>query len=349
MILKDRLDAFKKLGVICRHPEKMNVINETIQRAYHNNSWFTPNNIKFSLSALSQMIDSKLLSSWINSYKIIDQNKRIGVIVSSNIPLVGFFDFLCILLSGNIFIGQLSSSNKILLPYLASILLELNSNFRHYIFFEKNIENIDLLIATGSDNSANYFQYKYSNLKKIIRGNRTSVAILNGFESVNDYSNLANDVYTYFGLGCRSVSKLFVPVNFNFDKIKEVFENYHYFKPISQYMDNYKYQKTLHVMNNIDYIDFDNLLLVHSNALDSPISVLYYEYYDSLEALDSLLVDYSDQIQCIVSKDSVIKNTIPFGLCQKPTLYDCPDRLDVMKFITTNESIDTQPNQYRDY
>ena len=336
MILKDRLDAFKKLGVICRCPEKMDVINETIQRAYDNNSWFTPHNIKFSLSALSQMIDSKLLYSWINSYKIIDQNKRIGVIVSSNIPLVGFFDFLCILLSGNIFIGQLSSSNKILLPYLASILLELNSNFRHYIFFEKNIENVDLLIATGSDNSANYFQYKYSNLKKIIRGNRTSVAILNGFESVNDYSNLANDVYTYFGLGCRSVSKLFVPVNFNFDKIKEVFENYHCFKTISQYMDNYKYQKTLHVMNNIDYIDFDNLLLVQSNELDSPIAVLYYEYYDSLEALDSLLADYSDQIQCIVSKDSVIKNTIPFGLCQKPTLYDYPDRLDVMKFITTN-------------
>jgi len=336
MILKDRLDAFKKLGVMCRHPEKMNVINETIQRAYHNNSWFTPNNIKFSLFALSQMIDAKLLSSWINSYNIIDQNKRIGVIISSNIPFVGFFDFLCILLSGNIFIGQLSSSNKILLPYLASILLELNPNFRHYIFFENNIKNIDLLISTGSDNSANYFQYKYSNLKKIIRGNRTSVAILNGFESVNDYNNLANDVYTYFGLGCRSVSKLFVPVNFNFDKIKEVFENYNFFESTIQYMDNYKYQKTLHIMNDIDYVDFDNLLLVQSNEFDSPISVLYYEYYNSLEDLNSLLSDYSDQIQCVVSQDNTIKNTIPFGLCQKPTLYDYPDRVDIMKFITTN-------------
>tara|TARA_Y100000994_G_scaffold214222_1_gene189917 strand:+ start:318 stop:1370 length:1053 start_codon:yes stop_codon:yes gene_type:complete len=350
MILEDRIDAFKKLGVICGQPEQMNSLNETIKLANHNNPWFTHKNIRFSLSALSHMLDSTQLYSWVNKYNIIDHNQRIGVIVSSNIPFVGFFDFLCILLSGNIFIGQLSSSNNILLPYLVSILLEFNSDFSDYIFFESNIKNVDLLIATGSDNSAHYFRYNYANIKKIVRSNRTSVAILNGFESVDEYKKLADDVYRYFGLGCRSVSKLFLPVNFNFDKIKEVFKELHFFESTVHYIDNYKYQKTLHIMNDIDYIDCNNLLFVQSKEFDSPISVLYYDFYENLDDLVKLLEDYSSKIQCIVAKDSsIIKNAIPFGLSQKPTLYNYPDGVDVMKFITTNKTTDILPNQCLEY
>mgnify|MGYP001342399222 CR=1 FL=1 len=336
MILEDRIDAFHKLGVICSHPDTMDLFHDTVQRASQNNPWFTVDNIKFSILALSQILDAKLLYSWVSSYNMIDQNKKIGVIISSNIPFVGFFDFLCVLLSGNIFIGQLSSSNEILLPYLSSILLKLNSEFSKFIFFNKQIQDIDLLIATGNDNSAHYFEYKYAHLTKIIRRNRTSIAILDGLESENHYNSLANDVYRYFGLGCRNVSKLFVPKNFNFKKIKEVFQNYKIFTPTVDYLDNYQYQKNLNIINDFDYIDLNNLLLVQSDQIDSPISVLYYQYYDDIESLIILLEKCRNQIQCIVSNNHVFRDSIPFGLSQNPTLYDYPDGVDVMDFLTSN-------------
>ena len=336
MILKDRVDTFKKLGVIFSNPDNMMLLNDTIELAYKNNSWFTADNIKFSLLALAKMLDGNSLILWAQSYNIINQNKRIGVVVPSNIPFVGFYDFLCVLLSGNIFVGKLSSSNNILLPYVSKIIIDINPDFKQYIFFEQDLKDIDLLIATGNNNSAYYFHSKYSNLKKIIRDNRTSIGVINGLETKRDYYNLKHDICRYFGLGCRSVSKLFVPEDFDFQKLKAAFDCDHIFQVHSHYMDNYQYQKTLYKINNVDFIDFHNLLLVESDQIESPISVLYYQYYNHVDDLPSLLTKYSDHIQCVVSKDSSIKDSISFGSAQQPTLYNFPDGLDVMQFIVSN-------------
>jgi len=336
MILKDRVDTFKKLGVIFSNPESMMCINDTIELAYKNNSWFTADNIKFSLLALAKMLDRKQLILWVQSYNIINQNKRIGVVVPSNIPFVGFYDFLCVLLSGNIFVGKLSSSNNILLPYLSKILIDINPDFKKYIFFEQDLKNIDLLIATGNNNSASYFHSKYSNLKKIIRHNRTSIGVVNGLETKRDYHNLQYDICTYFGLGCRSVSKLFIPKGFDFQKMKAVFDCSHILQSHSDYIDNYRYQKTLYKMNKVDFIDFHNLLLVESNEIESPVSVLYYQYYDHVNDVLSLLNKNSHHIQCVVSKDSAIQDSISFGSAQQPTLYNFPDGMDVMQFIVSH-------------
>jgi len=336
MILKDRVDTFKKLGVIFSNLDNMTLLNDTINLAYENNSWFTSENIKFSLLALSKMLDGKQLTSWVQSYNIINQNKRIGVVVPSNIPFVGFYDFLCVLLSGNIFVGKLSSSNNILLPYVSKIIIDINPDFKKYIFFEQDLKNIDLLIATGNNNSASYFHSKYANLKKIIRHNRTSIGVVNGLETKRDYHNLQYDIYTYFGLGCRSVSKLFIPKGFDFQKMKAVFDCSHIFQSHSDYIDNYRYQKTLYKMNKVHFIDFHNLLLVESNEIESPVSVLYYQYYDHVNDVLSLLTKDSHHIQCVVSKDSAIQDSISFGSAQQPTLYNFPDGVDVMQFIVSH-------------
>ena len=338
MILEDRIIAFEKLGQYLMNFEKLEFEKELIQSAEDNNSWFTESSIRFSLLAVAKMLSSNNLRGWIQSYSIVNQQKQVGVIIPSNIPLVGFYDFLCILLSGNIFIGQLSSSNNIVLPYLANLLFNFNSDFKQYIFFKRSVINIDLdiLIATGNDSSACYFNYSYSHLPKIVRKNRTSIAVLNGFETFQDYEKLSLDIYTYFGLGCRNVSQLFLPSGFDLDKLRYPFSQNQICLLSKNYTENYSYQKSILKINNVDFIDFGNLLLVESDTINASIAVLHYQYYNSIKDVEKYLNVYQNKIQCIVSQDSTIKNSISFGNAQTPTLYDFPDRIDVLQFILSN-------------
>ena len=334
MILQHRVDAFQELSKFLSNPHYQSSFYPTVKKAMQNNSWFTEQNIHLSFSALAHMLNS--LPLWLQSYNIVGKKKKIGVIIASNIPLVGFYDFLCVLISGNIFIGKLSSSNNILLPYVADLLCSINSDFNNYIYFKNDIKNVDILIATGNDNTANYFNYVYSGVSKIIRKNRTSIAILNGSEKEDDYQSLTKDIYLYFGLGCRNVSKLFLPINFDINALKISFLKNKFLSFSKSYLDNYNYQKTILKINSVHFVDFENLLLVHSDKIHAPISVVYYEYYDNLTTLAKKIKHYQDEIQCVVSQDILGDNSVRFGESQSPRLQDYPDGVDVLKFLLTN-------------
>ncbi|MAQ31871.1 MAG: acyl-CoA reductase [Flavobacteriales bacterium] len=333
MILEDRIIAFEYLRdhllLLSQKPQ----FEILCQRAYENNNWFTKDSINYSLLSLCSMIKGESLRKFVAIYKTNDKPKKVGVVVPSNLPFVGFYDFLCVLLSGNIYVGKLSKNNNIFIPFVSEILIEYQPDFKKYIHIVDDFKTIDILIATGSNLTARYFNYKYANIAKIVRKDRVSVGVLNGLENTSDFEKIAYDIYSYFGLGCRSVSKLFIPRQFNINKLKDAFSSFLRFNSNANYMDNYNYQKSLFTLNNTEFIDFDNLLLFESNDLHSPISVLYYQYYDDMDALNKFLLNQSHQIQCIVANDSCVNSAMCFGQAQQPTLFDFPDGVDVMKFL----------------
>tara|TARA_B100002052_G_C15860861_1_gene590011 strand:+ start:771 stop:1763 length:993 start_codon:yes stop_codon:yes gene_type:complete len=330
MLLEERIDAFNKIGDIFCNFQRNNSFKESIEKAQIENPWFLKSNIQNAFLALAKMLNKDQLHEWSSLYNMNRAAKTVGVIIPANIPLVGFYDFLCVLLSGNIFIGKLSLSNTVLLPFVAKLLCDINPKFENYIFFQNNLDEVDLLIATGNDNSADYFNFLFEKKRKIIRKNRNSVAVLNGNETDDEYKKLSHDIYMYFGLGCRNISKLFVPRWFDFNHVKGIFQDA---DPImcQAYLDNYNYQKAILNMNSIDFLDFDNLLLVESTHINSPISVLYYQYYDDIKEVDEFLDFNRDNIQCVVGHNSLVQ----FGNTQIPLVFNSPDNIDVMRFLTS--------------
>ena len=329
MLLEDRIKAFEKMGDIFFNFQSNNILKESLEKAQIENPWFLKSNIKYAFLALAKMLNKDQLREWSSLYNMSLEPKAVGVIIPANIPLVGFYDFLCVLLSGNIFIGKLSASNTVLLPLVAKVLCDINPKFKNYIFFQNNLDHVDLLIATGNDNSADYFNFLFKNKRKIIRKNRNSVAVLNGLETDDEYKKLSHDIYMYFGLGCRNVSKLFVPRFFDFNLLQGIFQDT--IGIVCQaYLDNYNYQKAILNMNYINFLDFSNLLLVESEHINSPISVLYYQYYDNLKEFDEFVDFNRESIQCIVGYNGLIQ----FGNTQVPSVFSPPDNIDVMRFLT---------------
>lgn len=328
MLLEDRIKAFEEIRDVFLNFQTNNIFQECIEKAQIQNSWFLKSNIEYAFLSLAKMLNKDQLREWSSLYNTSREPKTVGVIIAANIPLVGFYDFLCVLLSGNIFIGKLSSSNNVLLPFVAKVLCDINPEFKNYIFFQNNLDDVDLLIATGNDNSADYFNFLFKKKRKIIRKNRNSVAILNGLETDDEYRRLSHDIFMYFGLGCRNISKLFVPQSFDFNHLKAVFQDTVNIT-CQPYLDNYNYQKALFKMHSIDFLDFSNLLLVESEHINSPISVVYYQYYDDVEVLDKFLNFHRDSIQCVVGD-----NLITFGSTQVPLVFNPPDNVDVMRFLT---------------
>jgi len=255
--------------------------------------------------------------------------------MAGNIPMVGFNDLLCVLISGNKFVGKLSSDDKFLLPFIAKILIAANSKFSDYIeFTEGQLKNIDAVIATGSNNSSRYFDYYFGKYPNIIRKNRNSIAVLTGNESMNDLRLLGKDVFQYFGLGCRNVSKLFVPKGYKFHTFYESIFDYKNFNKNNKYGNNYEYNRTVYLMSNHpSLLDNNFLLLKEAPAYTSPIGVLFYEFYSDIHALNERLEKEKEQIQCIVSRSPVIKNKIDFGEAQCPGLADYADGIDTMRFL----------------
>ncbi len=334
MILKDRIVAFVELGNLFLKIKKNTSYKNYLKRAELNNSWFTKSSIIHAFEALGNILQYDKLNNWISNYYIDDQARKIGVVVPSNIPLVGFYDFLCVLISGNIFLGKLSKSNNVLLPFVAKLLCDINPEFHKKIFFPDSLSKLDFLIATGSDNTSHYFEYLFRDTKKIIRKNRNSVAVLDGCETPDDLIRLSDDIFMYFGLGCRNVSKIFIPKSFDLSELNFFFRKYLKNKLNINYSNNYDYQKTMCDMNSLNYLDFDNLLLIQSEKLDAPIGVLYYEKYNNISNVKNFIDQHELQIQCVVSNITVLDDVIRFGTTQRPSLFDFPDGVDIMKFLT---------------
>ncbi|MFL5763117.1 MAG: acyl-CoA reductase [Bacteroidia bacterium] len=350
MTIDARIKPFIQLGTFLRDFIKGTKENELqqkfgddlaelIARIHIQNPWFTEENVKNALAAIGGSLKEEQFVEWISVYirELSRQApKRVAVIMAGNIPMVGFHDMLCVLLSGNKFVGKLSSDDKLLLPFITKILIDIEPRYAGYIeFTDGQIRDMDAVIATGSNNSARYFDHYFGKYPNIIRRNRNSVAVLNGKEEKEELAALGNDVFQYFGLGCRNVSKLFVPKGYSFNDFFESIYDRSEIVNNNKYANNYDYNKTVYLMSgDQSLLDNNFLLLKHDNSYASPIGTLFYEYYNSIAELNSKLEKEKEQIQCIVSNDPGVKNAIPLGTAQCPGLSDYADGVDTMKFLT---------------
>jgi len=305
-----------------------------IRQAEAENSWFTRENIMYSLQQWANVLTEENIENWLNPYNIKTSipAKTVGVIMAGNIPLVGFHDFLCVLISGHNVRIKLSSGDKRLLPFMSKLLMNIEPAFSDYIHFEEHtLKNYDAVIATGSNNTARYFEYYFRNKPHIIRKNRNAVAILTGEETSADFKGLGEDICRYFGLGCRNVSKLMVPKAYNFKTFYEGIEDYNNYINTHKYANNYDYNKAVFLMSDISFLDNGFLILKPDNAFSTPIGVLNYDEYSDENYIDNSLKNNIENIQCVVGNHHLCD--VKFGESQHPTLSDYADGVDTIKFL----------------
>jgi hypothetical protein len=298
------------------------------------NPWFTTEFIYNALHSIALSLKKENLRSWLARYPELNkdqQAKRIGVIMAGNIPFVGFHDFISVLISGNFFVGKSSSKEGGLMQMIAGILTDIEPGFKPCISFSSSIQtNIDAVIATGSDNSARYFEYDYKNIPTLIRKNKNGIAVLNGTETGKELNGLAEDIFLYFGLGCRSVSKILIPEAYNFEALISSLNSFKNIMNNPYYSDNYRYQSAIFKTNDQPVKDTGFLLLQESFGISSPVAVLFYQYYQSANELNAYLEMDADKFQCIVGKSPEM---VPFGKAQYPELWDYADHVDTLKFL----------------
>lgn len=305
-----------------------------IELSQSHNGWFTPEQVYFSINSWAKALTEDNLDKWLSQYDLSNvKPKTVGLILAGNIPLVGFHDFLSVLISGHKVLVKTSSNDQHLIKFLAKYLISVNPEIENYITFtDGKLENFDAVIATGSNNTARYFEFYFKDKPSIIRKNRNSVAVLTGNETHKDLVNLGEDIFRYFGLGCRNVSKLFVPKNYDFQPFFKAIYEYKDVIFYEKYSNNYDYNKAVFLMSNFKLLDNEFLTLKEDSSYASPISSVFYEYYESLEEIKKQLENDSEQIQCTVSKD-IIENSIAFGETQKPNLWDYADTIDTLAFL----------------
>lgn len=319
MKLSERVDALAALGNIL-HSIEPGDKNTLYLNAGNYNAWFTPSQCDLALKGILKFLVKGKLEAWVHGYSIPENPKKVGVVMAGNIPLVGFHDLLCVLISGHHLAAKLSSQDTVLMRYVVEQLVKIEPRFRDHITFVERLNDVDAVIATGSDNTARYFEYYFRNKPHIIRKNRSSIAVLQGSETDEQLVALGKDVFSYFGLGCRNVSKLIVPEGYDFSRILRLWEAYRDVSNHHKYVNNYDYNKSILLVNRTPFLDNGFVLITENSASVSPISVVYYAHSADLN---------SDKIQCIVSSDGV-----PFGKSQEPELTDYADNVDTLKFLT---------------
>jgi hypothetical protein len=313
-------------------------LDRIIKESYHYNGWFTEEMVRYMIGALGISLDEASLGRWLDAYSLrLATNhlpKRIAVIMAGNIPAVGFHDFLTVLMSGKKLLARLSSDDEQLMPAIARILTLLQPEFEPMICFTKEkLTDFDAVIATGSNNTSRYFDYYFGKYPNIIRKNRNGIAVLDGAETETELERLMDDIFLYFGLGCRNVSKLYVPEGYDFTSILEVAGKKEEFIKHHKYFNNYEYNKAIFLINNTPHLDAANLILVENEQIASPVSVVHYEYYKDEEQLNGLIRAKNEDVQCIVSPMGHLENSLPFGKSQQPQLWDYADGIDTMAFL----------------
>lgn len=345
-----RIEAFVKLGQFLSQFSNPTVLKKErifnnelffdgfqhqLKLAQENNSWFTKESLQFSCGNWATALSRENIIKWVESEEQLAKNEAqtVAVIMAGNIPLVGFHDFISVLIAGHSVLVKQSSNDKHLLPFLAKYLTLADPIFKGKIYFtEKKLENFDAVIATGSNNTARYFEYYFKDQPSIIRKSRNSVAVLTGNETKEDFENLSDDVFTYFGLGCRSVSKLFVPRDYNFDDFFGGMYAKHTMINNMKYANNYDYNKAVYLMSEFDILENGFLMIKEDESYASPIATIFYEYYDDIDDLKIKLYEDREKIQCIVAK-GFLPNEIAFGQTQRPELWDYADGVNTLKFL----------------
>lgn len=331
MTLQQRIDLLVKLGDFMKQDnEEWQAIKKL---AFNKNQWFVP---EFIIMAADNIIEDFLqkdkLKKFADGYAIPQNNfkkQTVGLVMAGNIPMVGFHDMLCIFLSGHKQVIKLSAKDDVLIPFLLEKMNDWNDETRLYISFAERLAGCDAYIATGSNNTSRYFEYYFGKYPHIIRKNRTSAAVLDGNETTIDLEKLADDIQLYFGLGCRNITKLYVPRNYNFEPLLNALGKYNHFADFHKYRNNYDYQLALLMMGSKFYMTNDSILLSKNRALFSAVSHVHYEVYEKKEEVEKILLG-NEEVQCIVGNGYT-----PFGTAQKPALNNFADGIDTMNFLNS--------------
>jgi hypothetical protein len=328
MNLAERITLMVNLGkYLMEDNEELKAVKK---KAFEKNKWFTEEFISYAFKNISiNYLDPEKLKAWVQYYHLDDNihPQKIGVVMAGNIPLVGFHDFLTVFISGHHQMIKLSDKDDVLMKYLIEKLQFWNAKISGVVSVSPMLKDCHAYIATGSNNSARYFHHYFGKYPSIIRSNKTSVAVLSGNETAEQLRCLADDVYIYFGLGCRNVSKIYVPENYNFERLLNSFNKYNYFSDLTKYRNNYDYNLALFIMNNQFYMTNGSIILSKNESVFSPVSVLNYSFYsDQKTVFDEL--KKNENIQCIVGE-----NHTPFGQSQEPGLFDYADGIDTMQFL----------------
>ena len=315
------------------------LLEDSILREHICNQWFTIDFVRKAIGAISSMLDVTKLNSWLQGYNSLpvkpSQQKTVGVVMAGNIPLVGFHDFLSVLVSGHKFFGKTSSKDDRLIRIIADLLIDIEPGFEQRIIFtEDYLKNADAQIATGSDNTSRYFNYYFKDIPHIIRKNRNGVAILNGDESRETLVKLGEDIFTYFGMGCRNITKLYIPEDYDLTILLEALEDFAELSNHNKYANNIDYQRSIHLMGREPFLDNGVVLVKESKNTSSPVGFVFYEKYSELDSVREELKLLEDQIQCVVTSISGFENSVLPGDAQYPELWDYSDGVDTLQFLT---------------
>jgi len=313
-------------------------LEEVIIGEHISNPWFTEENIRLAIRGIAMMLNHESLLKWVSRYPELKDKPtdlKIGVIMAGNLPMVGFHDLLCVLLTGHSFLGKASSRDQRLIKKIAEVISHYDPEAGKRIrFFEGPLKNPDGVIATGSNNTSRYFGYYFRDIPHIIRKNRNGVAVISGNETEDDLYRLGQDIFSYFGLGCRNVTKIYLPNQYDPTKLLQAFDHFSYLSQHNKYANNVAYYRTIYLMNSEEFLDNGIVLLKEQGEIASPVGVVYYEYYSEIESLIIQLNSLQQEIQCVVSKNRAIPGAIEPGKSQFPEPWGYADGVDTMAFLT---------------
>jgi hypothetical protein len=335
MNLNDRIELLSRLGDYLQSGDEH--LEALIQRTAYHNPWFTTEHQHKALTSIAtQMLQRNKLQNWLQRYAIPDAPnpaRRVALVLAGNIPLVGFHDLLCVFVSGHRAIVKLSDKDPYVLPHLLQWMERQMPEFKGCVELSEQLRDMDAVIATGSNNSARYFEAYFGRYPNIIRRNRNGVAVLRGDETPGQLLALGQDVFQYFGLGCRNVSKLYVPRGYEFNPLLEAMHEYREIVLHSKYKNNFDYNYALFLLNKQEFLANGCIMLLEDASFQSRISTVHYEYYEDPASLPALLDAHRDQIQCVVAAPGLLPDALPFGKTQEPELWDYADGVDTLDFL----------------
>lgn len=343
--LKDYLHLKSNSNDLALFHKDFEILDQLVHKSSILNPWHVQSDILFALQSISDNLEFEIINTWVGNYSIYEKKEaslNVGIVMAGNIPLVGFYDFFYVLMSGNNALVKLSSQDELLLPFLTQKLIDFEPSFQNRVQFVNKLAGFDAVIATGSGNSSRYFEYYFSNVPNIIRKNRNSCALISGKETAEEMQCLGKDIFTYFGGGCRNVSKIWIPENYDMSHFYEPLSAYSDVLTNNKYANNYDYNKAMFLVKSIPFLDNGFLLLRQEDSLAAPRAVIHYEYYKNYEDLDIKLQILKDELQCIAGNENYFVKTsqklLTFGTTQFPQLHDYADNVDVMRFLMSSES-----------